>query len=213
MTVAGRCSKEVTRRAVRAARAARDPAVAAAVEVALARQVGLALTVPARGQPSVAVYLSLPGEPGTTALRDELRRRGRRVLVPVLRPDLDLDWVLDPGPGAPADPLRPEGDRLGPGALTACSLVLVPALAVDALGTRLGQGGGSYDRALARLVAGGPGPLVLAVVHDEEVLVEPLPRAPHDVAVDGALTPSGPVLLGPPGPRRRLPRVGRLPLP
>jgi 5-formyltetrahydrofolate cyclo-ligase len=72
----------------------------------------------------------------------------------------------------------------------------VPALAVDGAGTRLGQGGGSYDRALARLGAGARR-LVLAVVHDDEVLAGPLPREPHDVGVDGALTPSGLVLFGP----------------
>jgi len=199
-------AKPVTRRAVRVARAARDPATAEAVEAALARQVGPALDLRRRPGPSVAVYLSLPGEPGTAALREELRRRGHRVLVPVLLPDLDLDWVLDPGPDATGDPLRPGGPRLGPAALAACSLVLVPALAVDPVGTRLGQGGGSYDRALARLVAAGPAPLVLAVVHDDEVLAEPLPLQPHDVGVDGALTPSGPVLLRPDlrhRPRRR----------
>lgn len=150
--------------------------------------------------PSVACYVSLRGEPGTGGLRGALRARGRSVLLPVLLPDLDLDWVHDPGrDGLGDDPLRPGGARLGPVAVASCDLVLVPALAVDRAGTRLGQGGGSYDRALARAVAArGPrpgGPLVLAVVHDDEVLEEELPREPHDVAVDGALTPSGVVLL------------------
>ena len=50
-------------------------------------------------------------------------------------------------------------------------VVLVPALAVDAAGRRLGRGGGSYDRALARV-----GPLVplIALIYDDE-LVEQVP--------------------------------------
>ncbi len=137
--------------------------------------------------------------PGRPRCAPGSRADGHRVLLPVLLPDLDLGWVLDPGPPDVGDPLRPDGDRLGPGALAACALVLVPALAVDRRGTRLGQGGGSYDRVLARLAAADDGPrrpLVLAVVHDDEVLDDVLPREPHDQGVDGALTPSGVVLLG-----------------
>uniref|UniRef100_UPI0030EF2491 5-formyltetrahydrofolate cyclo-ligase n=1 Tax=Aquipuribacter hungaricus TaxID=545624 RepID=UPI0030EF2491 len=106
------------------------------------------------------------------------------------------------GPAAGQTPDRgPGGPRLGTAAVASCDLVLVPALAVDRAGTRLGQGGGSYDRALARAHTapgrrpGEGGPLVLAVVHDDEVLDDLLPREPHDVAVHGALTPSGVVLL------------------
>lgn len=216
MTPQERSAKPVTRRAVRASRSARQDGPAAAVEEALAGWAASALAAalaagrgpvaaPGPGQeqgpPTVAAYRSLAGEPGTGALRAELRGSGHRVLLPVLLPDLDLDWVLDQGPvtdggsAAGPDPLRPTGPRLGADALAACTLVLVPALAVDAAGTRLGQGGGSYDRALARLPAGPGRPLVLAVVHDEELVDGPLPREPHDVAVDGALTPSGLVLL------------------
>ncbi len=80
-----------------------------------------------------------------------------------------------------------------------CRLLLVPAIAVDTIGNRLGQGGGSYDRVLRRVRAAGPsGPLVLAVVHPEELLdaaLTPLPHEPHDMAVDGVLTTSGVRLL------------------
>lgn len=216
MSVADRSAKTVTRRSVRAARAGRDPDAATAVETALAAHLDAVLSragAPPRavsgaapasppeasqgpgGAGAVAVYRSLPGEPGTGALREGLRRRGYRVLLPVLLPDLDLDWVEDPGPADPeGDPLRPAGARLGGAALSSCVLVLVPALAVDPAGTRLGQGGGSYDRALSRLDVRDR-PLVLAVVHDDEVLAGLLPRESHDVRVDGALTPSALVLL------------------
>lgn len=214
MSVRARYAKSVTRRTLRLARADRDDRAAAAVEASLAAGAGPALgAAGVRAPASVAVYRSLPGEPGTGALREELRRAGHRVLLPVLLADRDLDWVEDIGgaaaghrpdgsrdevlPGAtPEDPLRPAGRRLGVGALRSCALVLVPALAVDAAGTRLGQGGGSYDRALARLDGLASRPLVLAVLHDDEVLADLLPREPHDVGVDGALTPAGLVLLG-----------------
>ncbi len=81
--------------------------------------------------------------------------------------------------------LEPAGPRLGPEALADCDLVLVPALAVDRAGRRLGRGGGSYDRALPRARG-----LVVAVLHDGE-LVEQLPAEPHDVAVRAVVTPSG----------------------
>jgi 5-formyltetrahydrofolate cyclo-ligase len=116
------------------------------------------------------------------------------VLVPWLRDDRDLDWVVDPGPQAlPDSPLRPPGRRRGPDAVAEAALLLVPALAVDTEGRRLGQGGGSYDRVLAALPARGPRPLVVACVHDDEVLDaarDALPEEPHDRRVDAVLTPT-----------------------
>lgn len=191
-------AKPVTRRRCRERRRLRPEGESARLALLLAEQAEQVVRA-GRGRASapatVAVYVSLPGEPGTGPLRERLRGLGHRVLLPVLRDDLDLDWVLDGG-RPEADPLRPAGPRLGPDAVTGCDVVLLPALAVDASGTRLGQGGGSYDRSLSRLdvaLAAGVGrPLLLAVVHDEELLEgRVLPRQPHDVPVDGALTPGG----------------------
>jgi 5-formyltetrahydrofolate cyclo-ligase len=83
----------------------------------------------------------------------------------------------------------PGGPRLGPAGIREAGVVLAPALAVDTLGNRLGQGGGSYDRALTWLDASVP---VLALVHDGEVLdaaVESVPAQDHDRPVDAAVTP------------------------
>jgi 5-formyltetrahydrofolate cyclo-ligase len=112
------------------------------------------------------------------------------VLLPVVLPDRDLDWAVDDGTraaGALAGVLEPGGPRLGPAAVADADVVVVPALAVDTGGRRLGQGGGSYDRALARV---GAGALVVALLHDEELLDgEQVPVSAHDVPVHAVVTP------------------------
>lgn len=125
---------------------------------------------------SIAAYVPLRTEPGSHELLDELVRRGLRVLVPVTLPDHDLDWVALPG-----------DVPLGADAIAEVDVVLVPALAVAADGTRLGRGGGSYDRALARVPAGRP---IAALLYDRE-LVEHLPSEPWDLPVTTTVTPAG----------------------
>ena len=80
---------------------------------------------------------------------------------------------------------QPSEPRRGSGAVARADAVLVPALAVDRAGNRLGRGGGSFDRALARV-----GPLIplIALLYDDE-LVEQVPTAPHDIPVRAAVTP------------------------
>ena len=149
------------------------------------------LAVVRREQPAViAAYVPVGGEPGGADLPLVLARRAR-VLLPVLLPDGDLDWAffdgsLDDGPRGLREPAGP---RLGVTAIAAAELVLVPALAVDSSGVRMGRGGGSYDRALGRL-SGSRRPLVLALLHDGE-LVDAVPAEPHDQRVDGVITPRG----------------------
>ena len=134
----------------------------------------------------VAAYLSVGTEPGTAPLLAALAEASVEVLLPVLLPDGDLDWARG-GDGVAPGPhglLEPAGPRLGRDAVRRCSLVVVPALAVDRTGTRLGRGGGSYDRVLPR--ASG---LVVALLHDGEVVNE-LPAEPHDVPVGAVVTPA-----------------------
>lgn len=147
---------------------------------------------------TVAAYVSVGCEPGTLALLDALRARGVHVLLPVLLPDNDLDW----GAYAGADSLariqhgrkmalfEPAGERLGPDAVTAADVVLLPGLAVDARGMRLGRGGGSYDRVLARLERAGAHPALVVLLYDSEV-VERVPEEAHDRPVHAVVTPSG----------------------
>jgi 5-formyltetrahydrofolate cyclo-ligase len=181
--------KDETRRLVRTRRRSRSAGDQEAAARQLAQRV-LALTeLTAAG--TVAAYVSTPTEPGTLLLRTELRRRGHRVLLPVLRADDDLDWALDEGPLAPGRRgiAEPAGGRLGAEAIAQATVVVCPAAAVALDGTRLGHGGGSYDRALSRTAG-----LVVALVHDDELL-DVLPRDPHDQPVHVAVTPTRTVRL------------------
>ncbi|MEX3101286.1 5-formyltetrahydrofolate cyclo-ligase [Streptomyces sp. ST1015] len=146
----------------------------------------------------VAAYVSVGSEPGTLALLDALRARGVRVLLPALLPDNDLDWGPYDGEGSLASVrhggrmalLEPVGERLGPDAVTGADVVLLPGLAVDARGMRLGRGGGSYDRVLARLERAGSGAALVVLLYDGEV-VERVPAEEHDRPVHAVVTPSG----------------------
>ena len=76
---------------------------------------------------------------------------------------------------------------LPPETIAQAELILVPALAVDRRGVRLGRGAGYYDRTLG---AAGPNARLVAVVRDDE-LVDRLPEEPHDLRMGWALTPLG----------------------
>jgi 5-formyltetrahydrofolate cyclo-ligase len=148
----------------------------------------LAAPVVARAK-RVACYLSMPSEPGTTPLITGLLARGVEVIVPLSLDNRTLDWVAyEPESALVTTPLgipEPAGERLGSGALDSCDVVIVPALAVDHAGYRLGRGAGYYDRALAGVRA----PLC-ALVFSHELLPE-VPHEPHDVPVQLAVTPGG----------------------
>jgi len=104
----------------------------------------------------VAAYVALPGEPDLGDLLPRLLAQGTRVLLPVLRADLDLDFREHVGtlvPGALGTREPPPAAAAGD--LTDAEALIIPALAVDRSGRRLGRGGGSYDRALARAAAAG----------------------------------------------------------
>lgn len=137
---------------------------------------------------TVAAYAPLATEPGGKLTR-ALSNAGHRVLLPVVRPDLDLEWAEFTGSQHTTDRglSEPDGPSLGVGAVATADALVVPALAVDADGTRLGKGGGCYDRALARVAAGVP---VIALLHDGE-WPRAVPREPHDRPVTAVVTPSG----------------------
>ncbi len=179
----------------------RRPLGAAAEFAASVSAVALAWP-PVRDAATVAAYVSVGSEPGTGLLLDALVAAGKRVVVPVVLPDLDLDWAVYSGRESLAPAVRgllePTGERLGVEAIGRADVVLAPGLAVSVAGDRLGQGGGCYDRALARVPAGTP---VAVVLFDDEIGVA-VPTDPHDVRVGFALSGGGVVpLSGSPGTR------------
>lgn len=184
----GARSKTEWRRALAAARAAVSPEVRAAEAAALA---AFTASLAGCGTGPVCGYLPVGTEPGTTAMLDALVAAGREVLVPVVAGRAQpLDWASYRGPAAvAAGPMglsEPTGTRLGLAAVHRAGLILVPALAVDRRGVRLGRGGGYYDRTLAMVA---PSTALVAVVRDEE-LVDALPAEAHDVRMTAALCPA-----------------------
>jgi 5-formyltetrahydrofolate cyclo-ligase len=175
-------TKASVRAALLTARERRTDAERATAGLAIAD----ALHAVLRDADRVAAYVGIGTEPPTTATLARCDDLGRAVLLPLLRPDGDLDW-------APSGDLRPAARGLlepttaplGPAAIATCDVVLVPAVAVDGVGRRLGRGGGSYDRALARATG-----LTIAVLYDDELL-DSIPTEPHDVPVGAVVTPSG----------------------
>lgn len=151
-----------------------------------------------RGARIVCAYVPVGSEPGSPELLDRLSQLCDEVLLPATgdgdhRP---LRW----GPYVPGTLVpgrfglqEPPGPWLPAEAIARATVVLVPALAVDRNGVRLGRGGGFYDRSLGLCA---PGTSLVAVVRDQEVL-DQLPHEPHDVRMTHALTPgTGLIMLG-----------------
>ncbi len=122
----------------------------------------------------VAAYVSTRLEPPTHRLVEALEAAGHEVILPMTGDDMRLHWTL-------------RGSPLGAAAIGTAGLIVTPGLAVDRTGTRLGQGGGWYDRALALR---GPGALVVTLLYDEELVPVLLPSEDHDVPVDAVITPA-----------------------
>jgi 5-formyltetrahydrofolate cyclo-ligase len=183
--------KRMLRASVLRARGHRSAAERARAGAGLAEH-GLAA---AAGCPAVAAHAAVVSEPPTRPLLEALQAAGVRVLLPRVHGH-DLAWGELTAWGdlernhlgllEPASTTREAAEAAG-----GAALILVPALAVDRAGHRLGRGGGFYDRWLPAAPRG----RVLAVVYDDELL-DDVPHEPHDRTVDGALTPSGLVALG-----------------
>lgn len=137
---------------------------------------------------TVAAYVSVGREPGTGALLEGLAAAGKRIILPLLLPDNDLDWATYTGSDTlvPAGRglLEPVSPPLGKDAVATADAVIVPGLAVDRSGLRLGRGGGSYDRVLGRVPVG---TFTCVVLNDDEVL-DAVPAAPHDRRVTAVVT-------------------------
>lgn len=180
-------SKAVWRTSVLAARRDRSDAQRRVEDDALTASVRALATSGA----TVCAYIPVGSEPGSLTLLDALRDAGNRVLVPLTSTDSALEWAEYTGEddlvAADYGLREPRGPVLAAETVAQASVVLVPALAVDRRGVRLGRGAGFYDRTLH---LADPAARLIAVVRDEE-LVDELPEDPHDIRMTHALTPGG----------------------
>jgi 5-formyltetrahydrofolate cyclo-ligase len=190
-------AKTRLRTALLAARRARPEADRRAARDAVSVHLRQALA----GMTCIAAYLPLPSEPLDPQTLNLLAVNAR-VLVPVVSGAVPLDWCEYAGdqsghPEQPAATRRgmlgidePTGPRLGQAAIAVADAILVPALAVDRSGHRIGRGGGHYDRTLALLTRlhAGPLPPRIALVYDDEV-VDAIPFDELDQPVSAVVTP------------------------
>ena len=159
----------------------------AAVWSAEAARRALAALAPAPGT-AISAFWSLPGEIDTAPLRDGLLAAGADLLLPRLegrgRPLAFHRWRpgdrLLPGPLGLMQP-DPAAPRLRP------EVLIVPLLAFDERGYRLGYGGGYYDRTLAALAADGGRPLAAGFAFELQ-RVERVPVDAHDARLDLMVT-------------------------
>ena len=186
-------AKAELRTLIRSNRRDRTPAARDAVAVALAQRVAEIHGYDTAR--TVTAYASFGTEPGTSPLLARLVGDGKSVLLPIVHDNGTLGWMAYTGPeslrfsdrGIP----EPVGTEIGSGAAALVEaevdIMLIPALAVDLAGRRIGKGGGFYDRVLAELPADRP--LRIAVVHDEDVLpAGGVPAEAHDQRVHLILT-------------------------
>lgn len=174
--------------------AARDALSAEARAARDAALVDGALRLAAAVDGPICAYVPVGSEPGGPALVPGLVDAGHEVLLPIVpRQRGPLEWARFDGSFArgPLGLREPSGERLGVDAIGTAALVLVPGLAVDKRGIRLGRGAGYYDRSLPYARAD-----LVMLLNDDE-LVERLPAEPHDHPVTAVLLPNaGLVTLG-----------------
>jgi 5-formyltetrahydrofolate cyclo-ligase len=146
---------------------------------------------------SISCFLSTTTEPDTRQFITGAVQRGIRVLLPITRADGLLDWAVADDTDEVAEGLfglpEPTGEVLGPIAVNDVDLMIIPAAAVDAEGTRLGWGRGYFDKTIGSMENCPP---VYAVTYDSEVL-DFLPRELHDQSVTGVVTPTRTLHLSP----------------
>jgi 5-formyltetrahydrofolate cyclo-ligase len=139
---------------------------------------------------TLSAYWGVDHEPAPQNIFPQLRNLGVRVLLPIVNSDWSLDWGIfdDRESLVERRGLYEPRESLGPNAVHDADVMIIPGLRVDRRGVRLGQGAGCYDRALA---LASPTAWVVVLLHDGEILDEPLPEETHDRRVNAVATPSG----------------------
>ena len=133
---------------------------------------------------NVASYISYEFEPETSDINQRLIEDGKKVFLPRLLENNDIQWVNWDGSIENLTKNEKIYEPIGSAVEVDLDVIILPALHVDRMGNRLGQGGGSYDRALSRSKA-----FKIALLHYGELTSEILPIQPHDEKIDAAATP------------------------
>jgi 5-formyltetrahydrofolate cyclo-ligase len=134
----------------------------------------------------VAIYMSLPEEPPTEILIQEVRKLNRNVWLPRINND-ELLWIKNPTEFnvGPYGIKEPKGDGVFAKDLTDLGAIILPGLAVDVKGTRLGKGKGFYDRVLVQL---NENVKRIVLLFDLEFILE-IPKESHDQPIHTIATP------------------------
>jgi 5-formyltetrahydrofolate cyclo-ligase len=142
---------------------------------------------------TLGLYLANDGELDTAPLLSRLLKTRKRIALPVVARGGAMSFhrhrrgaaliinrygILEPAPGAPF---------IAPLAL---DMLLMPLVAFDDSGARLGMGAGFYDRYLSRIPQR-MRPLLVGLAHEVQRSPQPLPAAPWDIPLDGVITESG----------------------
>lgn len=135
---------------------------------------------------TILAYHALRDELPTADMLDRWRNTlGKRVLLPRVMPGGTLE-LADMAMGLSDDNRYHILEPTGPAVSVAeVELAVIPAIAVDRQGHRLGRGGGYYDRLLPQLRC----PVIAAVLACQ--LVDNVPAMAHDIAVDAIVTRDG----------------------
>ena len=137
-----------------------------------------------KGATNIASYISYEFEPETNDINQRLIKDGKKVFLPRLLENNDIQWVSWNGSSENLTKVEKIYEPIGDAVEVELDVIILPALHVDRMGNRLGQGGGSYDRALSRSKA-----FKIALLHYGELTSEILPVQPHDEKIDAAATP------------------------
>ena len=131
----------------------------------------------------LSAYHAIRGELDPHFLITALQEVGKQIALPIIKDNRLSFCAYEKGDGLVAGAfgiLEPKRKKI-----ISPQLVLLPCLAFDKNGARLGYGAGHYDRALAELKV-----LKVALAFACQELPA-LPKEPHDIALDGALTEEG----------------------
>jgi 5-formyltetrahydrofolate cyclo-ligase len=177
-------SLDLQKRALRTLVRARMPAPGSAehVSASVAAQERLARSELVAGARTIALYRALPSECGTASLAAALQAAGKEICYPVVLPEARA-LVFRRGAGVfVAGSLGVEEPTGVPVPLEEIDLLVVPAVAVDERGRRLGRGKGHYDATLALCRA-----RTIALVFESQ-LVQEVPVGEHDRRVGAVCT-------------------------